>query len=158
MVIIPYFSVHNILMAMLPIQSVSYFYFSRHKWNISSLALHKTVIMFGLFVCCCSFVFIFVGSLVVVFFFQCDWKQSILSWERSWGCDVTSVPAAPVTRCNLPFSLSFICLCEKTWRAFREFTSHAHRRFRHTCCYADFKPWRIQRKISFFSFSVFFFP
>lgn len=146
---------------MLPIQSVSYFfYFSRHKWNISSSALHKTVLLCFVYLFVVVHLFFnFVGLLVVVVvFFQCDWKQSILPWKRSWGCDVTSVPPAPVTRCNLPFSSSFICLCEKTRRAFREFTSHARRRFPNTdAATRNSNLGRIQRKIFFFLSQYFFF-
>lgn len=102
---------------MLPIQSVSYFlYFSRHKWNISSSALHKTVLLcFVYLFVVVQFVFIFVGLLV---FSSATENSQFYLGRGAEVCDVTSVPPAPVTRCNLPFSSSFICLCEKTRRAF----------------------------------------
>lgn len=160
MAIIPYFSVHSILMACFQYSQCHIFYFSRHKWNISSLALHKTVLLcFVYLFVVVQFVFIFVGFVVCWgVFFSATENSQFLPWKRSWGCDVTSVPPAPVTRCNLPFSSSFICLCEKTRRAFREFTSHAHRRFRHRRRYTEFKPWsNSEENIFFFFLSIFFF-
>lgn len=84
MVIIPYFSVHSILMACFQYSQCHISYFSRHKWNISSLALHKTVLLcFVYLFVVVQFVFIFVGFVGCwVVFFQCDWKQSIFTMEE----------------------------------------------------------------------------